>query len=127
MEVARRIWNPDLHLHKMRRAPKLERHELKPLATKDESQIEYIAAGNMGLMYPQGEHEGRIKLYAIPDTHRLVPVEFLNVVAMIVTEARDYYSDMNDNVCQSYADPWKYAADACRELCAIIDNKESGK
>ena len=104
-------------------------NELKPVAWASKGGLSVFEKGLNDRQFvsrvPCPEQLLTVPLYAIPDTHRVVSVEFLNVVAMIVTEARDYYSDMNDNVCQSYADPWEHAADACRELRAIIDNKEA--
>ena len=100
-------------------------NELKPVACRMKRLGEeiFIANEQDAILFAE---QGWVaeSVYIIPDTHRVVSAEFLKVVEMIVTEARDYYSDMNDNVCQSYADPWEHAADVCIELRAIIDNKE---
>ena len=105
-------------------------NELKPLATTDEKQLEYINSGNIGLMYPQGEHEGRIKLYAIPDTHRVVSVEDLRGIQSAFFEAEEDVRDWG-----AYASEYmqtKHGLDEqalvykrmAESLSAIIDNKE---
>lgn len=80
---------------------------MKPLATTDETQIGYINAGKMGLMYPQGEHAGSIKLYAIPDTHRVVSVELL----------KSYQAAIEAGQFMGFDEEYE-------QMQAIIDNKE---
>ena len=79
---------------------------MKPLATTDEKQIDYINSGKLGLMYPQGEHEGRINLYAIPDTHRVVSVELLKA----------YQSAIEAGQFMGFDEEYE-------QMQAIIDNK----
>lgn len=67
--------------------------------------------------------EKPVALYAIPDTHRVVPADALERIQKFATEARDYYSDMNDHVCQSYSDAWMEGVSVCKELEAIIEEK----
>jgi hypothetical protein len=61
---------------------------------------------------------------AVPDTHRIVSVELLESVHQFTAMAAEHYSGMNDDVCQSYSEPWQRGVAVCKELCAIIDNKD---
>lgn len=58
-----------------------------------------------------------------PNTHRVVPVEDLERIQKFATEARDHYSTMNDEVCQSYSDLWQEGVRVCGDLRAIIEDK----
>jgi hypothetical protein len=61
---------------------------------------------------------------AIADTHRIVRVELLARLEEFAVVARDYYSAMTDDVCQSYSEPWQQGVAVCKEVRAIIDNEE---
>jgi len=69
------------------------------------------------------ENWREVPLYAIPDTHRIVPVELLERVHQFSAVAAEHYSGMNDEVCQSYSQPWQQGVALCKELKAIIDKE----
>ena len=70
---------------------------------------------------PEGHHT----VYAIPDTHRIVPVELLERVHQFAAVAAEHYSGMNDEVCQSYSEPWQQGVALGKELKAIIDKENT--
>ena len=57
------------------------------------------------------------------DTHRIVPVELLERVNQFTAVAAEHYSGMNDEVCQSYSEPWQQGVALGKELRAIIDKE----
>jgi len=53
-------------------------NELKPVAVTTEEQVDLMMKNEVALMYAPSLFEGDdVKLYAIPDTHRVVSVELL--------------------------------------------------
>jgi len=62
-------------------------------------------------------------LYALPDTHRIVSLELLERVHQFAALAAEHYSGMNDEVCQSYSEPWQQGVAMGKELKAIIDKE----
>jgi hypothetical protein len=62
---------------------------------------------------------------AIPDTHRIVSVEVLERVHQFSAVAAEHYSGMNDEVCQSYSEPWQQGVALGKELRSIIDKEKS--
>jgi hypothetical protein len=57
------------------------------------------------------------------DGNVLVPVEVLERVNQFTAVAAEHYSGMNDEVCQSYSEPWQEGVAVCKELRAIIDKE----
>ena len=98
--------------------------QIKPVAwrmTKGGSRVFVDDEREVAVMM---EHGWRCEpVYTIPDTHRIVSVDLLRQLEKFAEEARDHYSGMNDEVCQSYSEPWQQGVAVCEELCAIIANK----
>ena len=100
--------------------------ELKPFAVMSQNELEFFEHGGSAIVIPMSAalaDDGGLMLYALPATHRIVPVELLTIVESFVAAARDHYSAMNDEVCQSYSDPWKQAVIVSSILRAIIDKE----
>lgn len=76
------------------------------------------------LSSPDVAPQANTDLYAIPDTHRVVSVELLRKIEMFADGAQSHYSAMNDEVCQSYSEPWQQALIIMGLVGDIIDNKE---
>jgi hypothetical protein len=94
--------------------------ELKPVSHTNKRQLE-CNIGGFGMMWANESTLADLPLYALPATHRIVPVDVLTIVESFVAAARDHYGVMNDEVCQSYSDPWKQAVIVSSILHAIID------
>jgi len=92
------------------------------MSIKPVAKVKHSVTGFIDWLGPLDLVEGT-KLYAIPDTHRVVSVELLERVEKFSAAARDHYSVMNDEVCQSYSEPWQQGVAVCKELQAIIDKE----
>ncbi len=64
---------------------------------------------------------GKNSLYTLPATHRIVSAELLERAHQFAAVAAEHYSGMNDEVCQSYSEPWQQGVALSKELRAIID------
>jgi len=72
-----------------------------------------------------GIHYTATPLVELPTTHRIVSVELLRKIEKFADEAQSHYSGMNDEVCQSYSEPWQQALIIMGLVGAIIDKVQS--
>jgi len=65
--------------------------ELKPVAMIPEDEMQCIIDGHTAIVIPVGDQlpdEVCTKLYALPDTHRIVPVELLRGIQVYLMSHR---------------------------------------
>jgi hypothetical protein len=100
--------------------------QLKPVAVMSQNELEFFEDGGSAIVIPMSAalaDDGGLMLYALPATHRIVSVEVLERVHQFAALAAEHYSGMNDEVCQSYSEPWQQGVALGKELKAIIDKE----
>ena len=56
----------------------------------------------------------------VPEGMALVPVELLERLQRFTEAAAEQYSGMNDEICQSYSEPWREGVRLCGELTEVM-------